>query len=73
MKKLLVAIAALGLTTSAALAQAPEFASIDTDGNGTISMEEGAAAGLEWTEDDFKAADANADGGLSEDEYKAAM
>ena len=44
MKKLLVAIAALGLTTSAALAQAPEFASVDTDGNGTISMEEGAAA-----------------------------
>lgn len=73
MKKLLVAIAALGLTTSAALAQAPEFAAVDTDANGSISMEEGAAAGFEWSEEDFKAADANSDGGLSEDEYKAAM
>lgn len=72
MKKLIVAIAALGLTTGAALAQTPDFASVDTDGNGMVSMEEGAAAGMEWSEDDFKAADTDGDGSLSAEEYATA-
>lgn len=52
----------------AALAAAPAFSEVDTDGNGAISAEEAAAVeGL-----DVAAADTNGDGSLDQAEYEAA-
>jgi hypothetical protein len=63
-------LAALALITfsGAALAGAPAFTEVDTDQNGTISMEESMA--VETL--DFTKADANQDGALDEAEYGAA-
>ncbi|RTR00756.1 EF-hand domain-containing protein [Halomonas nitroreducens] len=44
-----------------------KFSDLDADGNGTLSAEEAAAAGL-----DVKSADADGDGAISEEEFKAA-
>ncbi len=67
MKKLLAALAVSLLATTAV--HAAELADVDTDGNGTVSMEELTAAMPDTTEDAFKAADADADGQLNADEF----
>ena len=72
MKQILIALSALGFATGVAFAQAPAFESVDANGDGLVSMEEGAAAGFTWTADQFQAADTDGDGGLSADEYTAA-
>lgn len=72
MKQLMIALSALGFATGVAFAQAPAFDAVDANGDGLVSMEEGAAAGFAWTDDQFKAADTDGDGGLSADEYTAA-
>ncbi len=69
MKKLLAALAVTLFASTAA--HAAEIADVDTDGNGTVSMEEMTAAMPDTTEDAFKAADANGDGQLDADEFAA--
>jgi len=71
MKKLVLALALSGLATVAAHAAEMDYNKVDADANGAVSMEEAAAAGWEWTEDQFKAADTNADGALSAEEFAA--
>ncbi len=67
MKKILAALAISLLATTAA--QAAELAEVDTDANGTVSMEEAKAAMPDMADDAFTAADANADGQLDADEF----
>jgi opacity protein-like surface antigen len=67
MKKILAALAISLLATTAA--QAADMAAVDTDGNGTVSMEEAKAAMPDMTDEAFTAADANGDGQLDADEF----
>ena len=76
MKKLILALSLAGFAAlpalTPALAQEADFAKVDANADGMVSMEEAAAAGWTWTEDDFKAADADGDGSLNADEFAAA-
>ncbi len=72
MKKLILAMGIIGLATSGALAQEMDYAVVDANADGSVTMEEATTAGWTWTEDQFKAADADGSGGLSTDEFKAA-
>lgn len=72
MKKLILALTLSVLATASVFAQA-SFASIDTDRNGGITMDEAKAAGLPWTEDQFQAADKDRNGMLDEAEFTAAI
>ena len=67
MKKILAALAVSLMAVSAA--QAAEMSAVDTDGNGTVSMEEAPAARPDMADDAFTAADANGDGQLDADEF----
>ncbi|GAB4355957.1 MAG: hypothetical protein Kow0026_15480 [Oricola sp.] len=67
MKKLLVAAAALAATTSLALAA--DFAEVDADGSGTVSMEEAKAAMPDLTDEAFATADTDGSGDLSPEEF----
>ncbi len=62
-----LAVSLLAVTT----AQAAEFAEVDTDANGMISMEEAVVVMPDLTEDAFAAADTDADGSLNADEFAA--
>lgn len=68
-----LAIAALGLSAGLAMAQAatPEFATVDADADGSITLTELQAAIPTVTEEAFAAADADGSGGLSAEEYAA--
>ncbi|MGB3278498.1 MAG: EF-hand domain-containing protein [Pseudorhodobacter sp.] len=67
-------VLALGAISAFAVAQANAQTVItDTDGNGVYSMEELVAAYPELTEENFKAADTNADGAVDADELAAAI
>ena len=72
MKMLVVALGLAGLVAAPALAAEMDFAVVDTDGNGMVTMEEATAAGWEWTEEQFTAADADGNGSLDADEFAAA-
>ena len=72
MKKLVFALSILGLTSMPAFA-AMDFATVDADSDGQVTLDEAKAAGIEWTEDQFAAADVDKSGGLSEAEFKVAM
>ena len=72
MKKLILALSLTGFAALPALAQEADFAKVDANADGMVSMEEAAAAGWTWTEDDFKGADADGDGSLNADEFAAA-
>ncbi len=61
------------LISTAAIAAKGDFAKVDTDGDGRVTLEELVVAVPEATEDNFKVADANGDGTLSPEEYSAAM
>ena len=72
MKKVVIALGLAALISGPALAQEMDFAAVDADGNGQVSMDEATAAGWNWTDEEFKAADADGDGALSEEEFAAA-
>ena len=57
--------------TSAALAQAPDFSTVDANQDSYVTLEELYSAGVQITEDVFSAADTNLDGALDSDEYIA--
>ena len=70
MKKILT-LAGIVLFSTAAFAEAPAFNQADTNADGVLSMEEVKAALPEMDEAAILAADANGDGGITEDEYTA--
>lgn len=72
MKKLIAVLGLAGLLAGPALAAEMDFAVVDPDGNGQVSMEEATAAGWEWTEDQFAESDKDGDGGLNAEEFAAA-
>lgn len=72
MKKFLLALAMIGLTTVNAFAAETDFAIVDADGDGVVTMEEAVDAGWEWSDEDFMSADADGDGGLNAEEFEAA-
>ena len=69
MKKILATAALLSLTSALAFAQTPDFAAVDADASGAVSMEEAQAAMPDLTEEAFKAADADGSGDLSAEEF----
>lgn len=50
-------------------AQAADFADVDTDADGSVSLDEAVSQMPDLTEDAFLSADANEDGALSADEF----
>ncbi|WP_052732122.1 hypothetical protein [Devosia geojensis] len=68
MKKLVLSLAAVGLLTGAAFAQATTFADLDADANGELSFEEITVAWPQLTQEEFDAADTDGSGGLSAEE-----
>ncbi len=72
MKKTILALAVIGLSGLPAFAQEADFMKVDANADGNVTMEEATAAGWTWTEDQFKAADADASGGLNADEFAKA-
>ena len=74
MKKTPIFIAATALLIStSAFAATDDFAKVDANGDGRITLEELVVAMPDATEDKFKAADANGDGSLSKEEFDVAM
>jgi hypothetical protein len=71
MKKLVVSIIAIGFTTAAFAQAVPEFPAVDTDANASASLAEAQAALPGLTPEQFTAADTDASGGLSAEEYAA--
>ncbi|MCG6858728.1 MAG: hypothetical protein LJE67_11760 [Salaquimonas sp.] len=77
MKKLVFALSVLGLAaspalvTSNAMAATMDFNSVDANGDGQVTLIEANDAGLQWTEEQFAAADVDHSGGLSETEFNA--
>ncbi len=71
MSKRLTAALLLGAFTasSAALAQGMSFEAVDVDQNGLVSFEEISAAVPTLSEEVFKAADANQDSMLDQEEF----
>jgi Ca2+-binding EF-hand superfamily protein len=72
MKMLVVALGLAGLLAAPVLAAEMNFAVVDADGSGLVSIEEATAAGWEWTEEQFAAADSDGDGYLNVEEFAAA-
>jgi hypothetical protein len=67
MHKLVIAVAALGLSAGAAFAQT-SFTDVDADANGELSYAELQVAWPNLTQDEFTTADADASSGLSTSE-----
>jgi len=70
MKKVLALLAVAGFAAPA-LAQTVDFATVDVDQSGTVTLEEVQAAMPDVTEEQFAAADADQSGNLSEEEFQA--
>lgn len=72
MKKFLITVAAIGLST-AAFAQAADvtFPAIDADASGGVSLAEAQVAWPDLTQEAFDAADTNQDGQLDQAEFDA--
>jgi hypothetical protein len=73
MKRLVVALIFSGFVAAPALAAEMDFATVDADGDGSVTMEEASAAGWEWDVEQFEAADADGSGALEEEEFMAAV
>ncbi|MDP1729655.1 MAG: hypothetical protein Q8L54_00450 [Devosia sp.] len=71
MKKLLVSIIALGVSTAAMAQVATDFTSVDTDVSGDISLTEAQVVWPALTEEAYAAADLDQNGSLSQEEYDA--
>lgn len=71
MKRLLISIAAIGFSTAVMAQAATDFASVDTDTSGDISLMEAQVVWPDLTEDAYKAADLDQSGSLSQEEYEA--
>lgn len=72
MKKIvLTSLFALGLSGAAMAQAATDFASVDTDVNGGVSLAEAQVAWPDLTEEAFTAADTDGNGELSAEEYEA--
>ena len=75
MKKLLVSVLVLGLGVStAAMAQsATDFAAVDADASGDVSLTEAQAIWPDLTQEAYTAADTDASGSLNQAEYEALL
>lgn len=62
-----------GLMSTPAHAAEITFATVDADRSGLISIEEVEAADLDWTPEEFVAADTDADEYLNQEEFEAAI
>lgn len=72
MKKIILSsLVVLGLSSAAFAQAATDFATVDADASGGISLTEAQVAWPDLTEDAFKAADIDANGDLSAEEYDA--
>jgi hypothetical protein len=72
MKKIVLSsLVVLGLSTAAFAQAATDFVSVDTDTSGGISLAEAQVAWPDLTEEAFTAADLDASGELSAEEYDA--
>ena len=72
MKKLLVSVLVLGLGSTAVLAQAAsDFATVDTDASGDVTLTEAQTVWADLTQEALTAADTNADGKIDQAEYDA--
>lgn len=72
MKKILITLAAIGLTSAAfAQAAAVTLASVDTDTSGGVSLAEAQVAWPDLTQEAFDAADTSKDGSLDQAEFDA--
>jgi hypothetical protein len=69
----IVAVAVTLLLSSAAFAATGDFAKIDANADGKVTLEEGMKLHPDWTEAAFKSLDTNADGALNELEYETAV
>lgn len=73
MKNALLPLAAFGLVlaTTGAIGATADFSTADSDRSGTVSWTEFSLLFPDATEEEFKLADVDGDGELSEDEYAA--
>lgn len=72
MKKIILSsLVVLGLSTAAFAQAATDFASVDTDTSGGISLTEAQVAWPDLTAEAFAAADVDGNGELSAEEYDA--
>lgn len=69
----IVALVATLFLSSAAIAATGDFAKIDANADGKITLEEGMILHPDWTAAAFKALDTNADGSLNQQEYETAV
>jgi len=70
MKKIILSsLVVLGLSGAAFAQAATDFATVDADASGGVSLTEAQAVWPDLTEDAFNAADADASGELSADEF----
>jgi Ca2+-binding EF-hand superfamily protein len=70
-RQFLISTIAAAAFAGAAFAEAPMFDTVDTDGDGLVSLSEAQAVAPDLTEDGFAAFDLNADGGLDNEEFAA--
>ncbi len=72
MKKILITLAAIGLSTAAfAQAAAPDYATADADKSGDVSLAEAQVIWPALTQEQFTAADTDGNGSLSQAEFEA--
>lgn len=74
MKKLILSTATVTfLAVAPAMAAAPDFNTVDTDGDGSVTYEELTVVMPDVTKEQFSAVDTDADGVLSQEEYENAV
>ena len=71
MKKILITLAVIGLSSAAFAQAAKDFAGADTDKSGDVSLTEAQVLWPSLTEDQYKAADTDANGSLNQAEVDA--
>ena len=71
MKNILIGLATIGFALPAYAQTGPDFSTVDSNKDGMVTMDEGGTSGVSWTEEEFKAADADGNGSLDEAEFAA--